>query len=163
MTDTRGNAPPGQPSPASLRLLSGDALAAVGVFVFGATAFFMTSDFSGQTRIFPQIVSGMMMFCAALLFLRTLRFGQKPQVRPAVNKMALGRSIAATLGYVALIVPLGFLAASLIYMPLAAYLVGVRNHLLIWSMTILFVGGIYLLFTGPFHTPIPRGLIFQLF
>lgn len=163
MTDSKGDAPAGQPSPASAGLFTGDALAAIGTFLFGAVTFYLSSDFSGQTRTFPQIVSGLMMFCSVLLFLRTLRFGQKKHVREPVNMTALGLSIAATLGYVALLAPLGFLTASLIYVPVAAYLVGVRNHKLIWATTILFVGGIYLLFTGPFHTPLPRELITRLF
>jgi putative tricarboxylic transport membrane protein len=139
-----------------------DPIAAVVIFALSATMFVLSFNYGGGSQLFPRWISGAMIICSIALFIRGFISPTDDERMNAGEIRRVALSIVLTLAYVALIVPIGFFTASLIYLPLAAYALGLRRHVLIWVTTIIYVFGIYYLFARIFYTPLPRELIFRL-
>jgi hypothetical protein len=156
--------------PMSLR----DPAAAIVVFAAGLFFFILSGSYPATAALFPRIVAAVMMVSAALLFAKsiwrpsaagtTLSSGEGEVERMSpegARRVAI--AIGLTLIYVVAIVPIGFLTASVLYIPATAYILGLRSHMLVWITTIIFVAAIYYLFEAVFHTPLPPDLIRQIF
>jgi len=152
-----------------------DASVAAVVFAFSLAAFLLAGTFGGGSGIFPQIISSVMMVASAILFVRA--FVRLPTEADVIDEeissddrrltkdevVRVSIAIVLTTAYIALIVPLGFYTASLLYIPISAYALGQRQHVLIWVATLIYIGAGSYLFTQVFFTPLPRELIFRLF
>ena len=140
-----------------------DPIAAVVIFTLSLAMFVLSFDYGGGAQLFPRWISGIMIVCSVALFVRGFLSPTESERMSSgeIRRMAL--SIVLTIAYVVLIVPIGFFTASLIYLPLAAYSLGLRRHVLIWVTTLIYIGGIYYLFARVFHTPLPRELILHIF
>lgn len=138
-----------------------DPIAAIVVFAFSTTAFVLAGNYSGGAGTFPRGIAAIMMICSVILFVRGLFWPTEGERMTPDEMRRVGISMALTIAYVALIVPLGFFTASIIYIPLAAYVLGLRRHLLIWGATAIYMAGVYYLFVRIFYTPLPRELIFR--
>jgi hypothetical protein len=143
-------------------MVNRDTIAGVVVFTFSLTAFILSYNYRGGAEIFPRLVSGIMLVCSAILIARSIIWPTHGQALTAGERRRIALSIALTLGYIVAIVPLGFLTASLIHIPLTAYVLGMRQHVMIWVTTLLFLVTIYYVFDRFFYTPLPRELIFRL-
>jgi Tripartite tricarboxylate transporter TctB family len=140
-----------------------DPIAGLTSFALSLTFFILSFNYSGGSEMFPRLVAGIMLACSALLFLRgILRPTEGERMSPeAIRRVAIG--VVLTLAYIAAVALLGFLTASLIYIPLSAISLGLRSYWTIGITTILYVGGVYYLFHNIFYTPLPQELILKLF
>lgn len=140
-----------------------DPLAAIVIFAFSLVAFITARNYGGGSEIFPRGISVIMMVLSVLLFIRGI-------LRPTTGERMNGGEvfrvsvvIVGTLLYMVAVDYLGFVTASFIYVPVTAYFLGVRNHLLIWLSTLIFVSLVAYLFRSVFLVPLPPELILTFF
>jgi hypothetical protein len=155
-----------------MRIHTRDFLSSLVVLAFGLGAYVMAMRY-GDAGMVPRLVSGIMIFAAILMLIRSVlrppamadssdetvssdfrRLTPEEAVRTTI-------AIVLTLVYILLVKPLGFFSASVLYIPLSAYMLGLRNHLSIWLGTILFLGFSYYLFRIAFRTPLPSEAILR--
>lgn len=148
-------------------MVTKDVVSSVVVFAFSVGAFVIARDFGGGAELFPRGLAIIMMFVSALMFVRAVFWpaavpkGVAPFAAEEVRVVAT--CVVLTLLYIALIVPLGFLTASILFVAAVAYALGMRNHLAIWLTAFGFVGCLWFLFVRIFHTPLPADLALRLF
>jgi hypothetical protein len=155
-----------------MRIHTRDFLSSLVVLAFGLGAYVMAMRY-GDAGIVPRLVSGIMVFAAILMLIRSVlrppamadsadetvssdfrRLTPEEAVRTTI-------AIVLTLFFILLVKPLGFFTAAFLYIPLSAYALGLRNHVAIWLGTILFLGFSYYLFRIAFQTPLPSESILQ--
>lgn len=139
-----------------------DPIAALLGLAIGGAFIFMSRDI-GAGGMFPRLVAGIMV--AASLGLLAKSFFRPSTIAP-MNRQEILRVAAAvilTLLYIAALAPLGFVPASLIFIPATAYTLGLKRHIMILVTTVVFVASAYLLFQAVFGTPLPRGFILDQF
>lgn len=155
-----------------MRLHTRDFFSALAVLVFGVAAFVMALGYGDAGKV-PRLVSGIMVAAAFLMLLRsvlsppamldTASAEEPSDFRRLTPEEAARTAIAIvlTLAYILAVKPVGFYTASIIYIPLSAYTLGLRNHLAIWIGTVLFLGFSYYLFRIVFRTPLPEEAILR--
>lgn len=139
-----------------------DSIAALLGLVIGGGFIFLSRDL-GAGGMFPRVVAGIMV--AASLGLLVKAFF-RPSTIAAMNRQEIARvaaSVVLTLLYIVAVAKLGFVTASLIFIPATAYTLGLKRHVLILVTTVLFVASVHFLFQAIFGTPLPRDLILTLF
>ncbi len=139
-----------------------DTIAALLGLAIGGAFIFMSRNI-GAGGMFPRVVAGIMV--AASLGLLAKAFFRPSAIAP-MNREEILRvtaSVVLTLLYIAAVAPLGFIVASLIFIPATAYTLGLKRHIMIWVTTVVFVASVYLLFQAIFGTPLPRGLLLDQF
>ncbi len=110
-----------------------------------------------EARMFPRMILVALFFLGALLAARTLRSDKDQRADAIINSVrAFSLFILASTLYVASVSTLGFFTASGIYMPVVAYLLGLRRHLLNLAVTVIFLFVTYLVFVIVFARPLPR-------
>lgn len=144
-----------------------DTISSIVVFLFSLTAFILARNFGGGAELFPRGLAVIMMVASAVIFLRAVFWPTAiPEGTPKMelpDAKIIGLCVLMTLVYIALIVPLGFVTASIIFIIAVCYALGMRNHLAIWLTAFGFVGLLYFLFVRVFHTPLPADVILGLF
>lgn len=150
-----------------------DLFSSIVVIVFGLVAFFMAGNY-GASGAFPRLVSGIMIAAALVMLVRsvfrppilTITEDDAPSDFRRLTATEAARSaiaIVLTMIYIALLKPIGFFTASAIYIPATAYGLGMRNHLVIWLGTAVYIVFTYFLFLKIFHTPLPAELLLKFF
>ena len=140
-----------------------DPIAAIVIFAFSLTAFIMARDYGGGAELFPRGISAIMMVCSVLLFVRGIVRPTDGERMNGGELFRVGTVIVGTLLYMIGVDYLGFVTASFIYVPATAYFLGIRNHLLVWLSTLIFVSLVAFLFRSVFLVPLPRELILTFF
>jgi len=147
-------------------MVAKDTVSSVVVFLFSLGAFILAQGYGGGAELFPQGLAVIMMLASGAMFLRAVFWPAAiPEGIPKMDRSERGvitLCVIATIAYVALIVPLGFVTASVVFVIAMSYALGMRNHLVIWLTAIGFVGALYYLFARVFHTPLPRDLVLGL-
>lgn len=144
-----------------------DTLSSLVVFCFALAAFIFAKDFSGGAELFPRGLAAIMMLLSGIIFVRSIAW---PRAVPeGIRKLTSSErsttaiAVALTLAYIALIEPLGFFTAGVLFITATSYVLGMRSHFVIWITAFCFMGCVYLIFARFFHTPLPRELVFSLF
>ncbi len=140
-----------------------DPLAAVVIFALSAAFFFMSGAYRGGAEIFPRGVSAVMMIASALLFLRGLRGSSGGDRLEQGSAWRVAIVIVLTILYIIAVDDIGFVTSSVIFVPVTAYFLGIRNYLLIAVSSVVFVGLVAYLFRSIFQVPLPRELILTFF
>lgn len=140
-----------------------DPISAVVIFAFTTAAFIMAGNYGGGSGMFPRIISAIMMFLSVLLFIRGI---VRPTAGEPITAGEIGRVafvIVMTFIYIVSVDTIGFVTSSVIFVPVVAYTLGIRNHLLVWLSTIFFVSLVAYVFRSIFHVPLPREVILTFF
>ena len=142
-----------------------DTISAIVIFLFSLAAFILAKDFGGGADLFPRGTAAIMMIVSAIIFLRAVFWPRLiPEGMPRMERSdawRTGISVVLTILYVALLVPVGFITASIVYIVAISYILGLRNHMAICLTAVIFVGLLYYLFVVVFHTPLPTGFLFD--
>jgi hypothetical protein len=142
-------------------MLSRDLLGALITVLFGAAVFVMSRSFDPAAALFPRAVAGIMILCGVILGGRALLRGQK-SIPDEVDPAALPRTgliILLTILYVIGVSTIGYMTATVIFIPLTAWLLGIRQVAAIALATVIFVGLTVFLFRHVFHVPLPREIL----
>jgi hypothetical protein len=145
-------------------MLVRDHIAALIIFLFGAAVFFVAGDFPSAAALFPRAVAVVMMVAAIAIAARATIF-PRPAGEPEFDREAtirIGVVIGLTILYVAGVRLLGYVTASVIFIPVTAWFLGVRKPALLAVTTVIFVGVIAYLFRQVFSIPLPREAILAL-
>jgi hypothetical protein len=141
-----------------------DHFAAAIAFAFGATVFIVSGNFPPAAALFPRAVAVIMMIAAAVIGVRATILTM-PRTEPSFDRDAtfrIGVVIALTIAYVFSVAWLGYVTASLVFIPLTAWFLGIRRPLLLAATTVIFVGVMAYLFRQVFSIPLPREAILGL-
>lgn len=144
-------------------MLASDSFAAILIFALSAAFFYMAGAYHGGAEVFPRAVSGVMMLASAILFFKGLR---QPSTVERFEPGAAGRVVGVivlTILYMVAVGAIGFVTSSLVFVPVTAYWLGIRNYPMIGITTVVFVALVALLFRRLFQVPLPRELILTWF
>jgi hypothetical protein len=142
-----------------------DSFAAAVILAFGATVFVIAGSFDPAAALFPRAVAAIMMAAAVVMGVRPF-FARTEQPLETIDRgsmLRVGMVIGLTFVYVVGVAWLGYATASIIFIPVTAWLLGIRNLGLIAATTIVYVGVITFLFRQVFSIPLPRELLLGLF
>jgi putative tricarboxylic transport membrane protein len=142
-----------------------DPIAAVIVFAFAGTIFVMAGSFDPAAALFPRAVAAIMMAAAVAMGVRPflIRMEQPLETIDRGSMLRVGMVIGLTFIYVIGVAWLGYATASVVFIPVTAWLLGIRNISLIAATTIVYVGIITFLFRQVFSIPLPREVLLGLF
>lgn len=128
------------------------------VGLFGAVVFWEGTRQVEDSAIYPLVVGAAIM---VLSLFSILGIRIKPLLFTDEAPLKTGFLGLVLVGvFIALSASIGFLTASLIFLPAMAYLGGERRKLAILLGTIVFIIGAYLVFNLMFSHPFPAELIF---
>ena len=143
-----------------------DLISSTITFAVGASALVFSRDMVGGAEIFPRglalimIAGSLLMFLRALIWPGAIPEGQLTMTGFEARRMAIG--VVLTVAYAAALVPVGFALSSILFIAALAYSLGYRNHLAIWITAVIFVAVLVLLFVRVFHTPLPAGMLLEI-
>ncbi len=140
-----------------------DPISAVFIFALSTAFFIMSGNYHGGAELFPRGVSAIMMICSALLFIRGLRNPTTGERMAADAVLRVAAVILLTIIYILAVDNIGFVTSSVVFIPLTAYVLGVRNYLMIGLSTFIFVFGVAFLFRQVFYVPLPPELLLTYF
>lgn len=140
-----------------------DAAAGGAIFALGFAFLLLSGRYSRGAEVFPELIAIIMMVCAALLVVRALFFAgrsARPEepVPPVTGRMVV--AIIGTIVYAVAVGLVGFVTASLVFVPALSMALGMRRPLVIGVTTIAFVLLIHAVFERIFHVFLPRDLLF---
>ena len=145
-------------------MLVRDHVAALIIFLSVAAVFYLAGDFLPAAALFPRAVAVIMMVSAIVIGLRAT-ISKQPGVQAEFDREAtirIGAVIVLTILYVAGVRFLGYVTASVIFIPVTAWFLGVRKPVLLATTTVIFIGVIAYLFREVFSIPLPREAILTL-
>jgi putative tricarboxylic transport membrane protein len=145
-----------------------DRISAVALFIFGAAAFLVANQYPVGAALFPQLVSGVIVLCAIAIGVRSFFSGYQPVVFEEADvsygwKDPVLPGLALTILFVVAVRYLGYITATTVFIPVAAYCFGVRDWRWLVIGTVGFVLLSSMLFIRIFHTPLPRDLLLTWF
>lgn len=106
-----------------------DTISSIVVFLFALSVFILGRNFGGGGEVFPRALAVIMMVISVIMFVRSIAWPQAVPLGIAkltrTEAWTTGICVALTTAYIALIVPLGFVAASVLF--IATNLEGSKN------------------------------------
>jgi len=143
-----------------------DILTALGVFAFAVAVIVNARGYSEESRFFPQLVAGALALLAIMMFVRTLQ----SRARTPENGDAMFEApwrmllvVVLTAIYFTAFSVVGFTLASVIFIPLSAWLFGYRKLWVTVPVAVAFVVGLIALFNGILGLPMPPDLVLATF
>lgn len=143
---------------------SGSALFSAVLFVVFATAFIQAGSYSLDAALFPRLISGVAMVCAALTFAQSVGRPAGRESKPqtgAIRWRDLLISYAGPPLYVGLMVFLGFWISSAMFLAGLLVILGTRNPLIVSLITAGTLILIYVAFELTFSIPLPTGMLYD--
>lgn len=130
--------------------------------------FFTADGYRKEARMFPQVVAGitailclMLIIKSSISLIRAKRSASEKQEGKSTEAIVrFWHAIVGVLLYPAFIILLGFIPATLIYLPTSMWLFGYRNKKVILLVTILLTAFMYVLFGVILSVKLPVGLLF---
>jgi putative tricarboxylic transport membrane protein len=143
-------------------MLARDLLTALGVLAFAIAVFFVAEGYTVEARFFPQLIAGVLVLLAVAMLLRTLlrwRAGAKEDFTMfEAPWRVLGVVVLSALYFGALSL-VGFTLASLVFIPLTAWLFGYRKLHVTVPLALSFVVALIGLLNGILGLPMPPDII----
>lgn len=124
---------------------------------WGATAY------SGASGVYPMVLGCLLAltgFVVAIKAMRTTAAGDRVLIDAPIKFYT---TVLVCVGYVALVVPLGFFSSSFLLMFFLPFALGFRRHIYALSVAAVFTGTVYLVFVVLLERPLPREALFTLF
>jgi putative tricarboxylic transport membrane protein len=142
--------------------------AAVGLAIF-IFVLFETMSFSPEARPFPRFIAVMGILSAAFAFAQSFRAARATRGRGETGTVTRGRSrrdmMISYIGpplYGAMLLLLGFWAASVVFLAGLLIVLGERRWALVAAITVGTLGTIYLVFELGFGIRLPGSLLLQM-
>lgn len=146
-----------------MRERAGDIVAGVVLLALVVTVFVITLDFPppGQpndpgTAAFPRLVAGALGVLAVMLLVRPEQGEPLPRARDALRVAGV---VGLLLFYVAILEPLGFILATIIFLVGALLLAGARSLLVLVLMPAGVSVALFYVFYELLRVSLPRGVI----
>lgn len=102
--------------------------------------------------------------CQLIVFLKQLKDKESKQSSPLMGEKVMARTALIIAGYIFTISYIGFILASLLFVPIFLLNLGIRKVVPLIGTPVILTGFVYLLFIKVMYIPLPRGIgIFRLF
>lgn len=131
------------------------ALAATGIYGIVAAQSF-------KATAYPATLGVILCVCSLIQFARTFRASpaeEKKSPQLSAEQRAVIWTMLATLAYILLMRPLGFILASILFMGGLMWLHGYRHIWRIVAITLPLAFGLYFFFTRVVHIALPSGIL----
>jgi putative tricarboxylic transport membrane protein len=145
-------------------LIGGTVGASLGLFALW-TAWHMPADVVMKIGpgFFPGILSGLLVLFSCVLLVRTLRGPEQPASEaPATTGEGQVRgllTLVATVAFVAVLEPLGFIPSAIVFLTLMMLVMGQRKPLPVLLAPTLVTVGVWLVFEKLLHLSMPPGIL----
>lgn len=137
-----------------------DSIAALAILILVAGGWYDLRNVATDAAMFPRLVLGFMGILAVFMFAAGLRRGapDKPFITHARN-LAITAGLAAV--YIAAVAPAGYFPATVVFVAVLAYSLGLRGPLAVIASSAAFTGAVWLVFVGAFSRRLPPGIFFD--
>ncbi|QIE46849.1 tripartite tricarboxylate transporter TctB family protein [Pseudohalocynthiibacter aestuariivivens] len=110
-----------------------------------------------EAQMYPRLVLGVLGALSVLLFIRGIRLGSQMATAPVITSwVAFLAFLIPTIIYAVAVGTIGFFTSSIFYIPLVAFLIGLRQHWLNALVTLIFLLATWLVFVALFARPLPQ-------
>lgn len=138
-----------------------EAVAGLVLVAFSAFALLQTLAIPGAARIFPLLTVGALGFFSVIYLGRSLLAPR--DTGPLVTRADVFLVVLVlTIVYVNLAVAIGYITATILYIPAVAWLIGFRRPVYISVVTVVYLVSVYALFELVFGRALPSELLFDL-
>ncbi len=121
----------------------------------GLAAAVLARHYSGATGIYPMVLGTIMGLLGVIIAARAFRSTKDKERELLPQPGNLSIAAAASILYLALVVPLGFYTASVILMLGLPFVLGFRRPKYLIMMTVCFVTIVFVVFTIVLEKPLP--------
>lgn len=138
-----------------------EAMAGLVLVAFSTFAFAQTMAISGGARMFPLISVATLGIASVIYLARSLIAPKETEplvTRPGIFAIVLG----LTLLYMNLSVAIGYITATIVYIPAVAWLIGFRRPVFLALATLVYLVSVYVLFEVLFGRALPPELVLKL-
>ena len=145
-------------------LVGGMVGAAIGLFALW-TSWHMPADVVMKIGpgFFPGILSGLLVLFSCVLLVKALRGGEQQAADAPVTtgegKVRGLLTLVATIAFVAVLEPLGFIPSAIVFLTLMMLVMGKRKPLPILLAPTLVTVGVWLVFEKLLHLSMPPGIL----
>ncbi|HEY4200398.1 MAG TPA: tripartite tricarboxylate transporter TctB family protein [Devosiaceae bacterium] len=140
-----------------------DPLIGIVVFLLSAGIFLMARQYPADAALFPQLITGIMMLVSLIMIVRGFVRPSRGEPIDREGATRLAVVVGLTIAYVGAVANLGYVTASIFFIPVTAYALGSRRYLTLALTTAIFLGVLVYLFVFVFQVQLPQEAIFQLF
>jgi putative tricarboxylic transport membrane protein len=142
-----------------------DRVAGAVIFILSVAAFAWTYTFPDSAAAYARMVTGGMVVLSAVLFGRTFTAAERDKAfEPLMrNPRRFAIGAAMTVAYAVGCEYVGYYTASLIFIPAAACVFGLRRPVMIGITTVAYCAMIYGIFEVLFERPLPPEVWMRLF
>jgi hypothetical protein len=138
------------------RILQPDNIA--GVVLIAVCAWLLTkvTDMPEMSALLPLVMLGAIMALSALMIVRNIFKANASKIKPVFTSLPRFLLVVCSVGfYVLAVANIGFYTSTLIMLPAVAWIFGYRNPKGIALATLIFVGGIALIFLVLMNQSLP--------
>ena len=139
-----------------------DPLTGTVILLLAGGVYWLAGGYNPAAALFPRLIAIVMMLAAAGLVVRGLLRPQAGEPLDLAMAIRTAAVIGLTIVYVVAVASLGYLTASAVFIPVAAWVLGVRRPLVLTLSTLVFLLLVAGLFLSVFKVPLPRDVIVQL-
>ncbi len=133
------------------------------IFLAAAGIYVVVSAFGFEAWAYPAVLGFILIGCSVLQIIRILRqprAGGKSFIESFTPKQcSVLLTMLASMIYVFLLMPLGFIIASLLFMSSLMWLLGYRDPLRVAVVSLTTSIGLYFFFTRIVHIDLPTGIL----
>jgi hypothetical protein len=135
-----------------------DRVSAVVLFVFAATAWWVSRDYQAAARMVPHLLTSSMMVLSAIMFVRSFlpAFRSSDLASLFANKGNFAGALVLILAYFWLMPKLGYFTASTLFLLSFSLFLGFRRSLWLVVSTAVFLVMVYGTFVALFERQLPR-------
>ena len=149
------------PEPRASRLMRPETLTALGIIVVAGAFLIPALDLRANSAMLPvAMLIGLIVLAVILLICDQRKAAAGDASKPMTNApMRVAGAFLLIVAYVAATSLIGFYPATIITVPLVAYVFGYRNLLGLAAATVIVVGAIYLVFDLAMSQQFPTGFL----
>ena len=140
-----------------------DIVILVVIMLTSAYMFAASGPFAAETKLFPRIVSTAVFLCCAAKLALTVRAAGKAEGQSAGRKRLFSRNQAvvqaASLLYVVLLVPIGFLPCTIAVLIALPYMLGYQRWKALIPFAVVITVAFYVIFRYGFYIKLPAGVL----
>jgi putative tricarboxylic transport membrane protein len=143
-------------------MVARDLATALVVLALAVAVYVIAEGYSVEARFFPQLIAGVLALLALAMLLRTLlrwRAGEKDEFAMFETPWRMLGIVVLTALYFAALSSIGFTLASLVFIPLTAWLFGYRKLHVTVPLALAFVVALIGLLNGILGLPMPPDII----
>jgi putative tricarboxylic transport membrane protein len=135
-------------------------MAGLVLVAFAAFAWNEAGRIRGAAAFFPSIVIGALGVFSLIYLVRSVLAG-RPGEAMFERWWIFAAALVISLVYVNLVVRIGYVTSTAVFIPVLAWVIGFRRPVYIAVTTVVYLASVYLLFEIVFRRPLPTELLLE--